>query len=150
MAKSHSQPIDVVKSTLGDALKKQGPLRVPSYQREYSWKPDRVRKLYFDFNRAMAKKLPSYFLGTIVLTPGDVPSIVDGQQRLATTSIFLAAARDAFIELGRTKEAKSIEKDFLFTYDRKQQEDVPLLTLNTDDRAYMLARVLTPPEKRVR
>src|SRR5689334_6329324 len=99
-----AQAIDVVKTTLGGALK-NGPLVIPNYQREYSWKPDRVRKLFDDFGNAMLKRQPSYFLGTIVLTPGRPPCVIDGQQRLATTSIFLAAVRDALLKLGRKKDA---------------------------------------------
>jgi hypothetical protein len=139
------QPIDVVKTTLGGALK-NGPLSIPNYQREYSWTSDRVRKLFDDMNNAMTKNHPSYFLGTIVLTPGQPPGVIDGQQRLATTSIFLSAVRDEFLRLGAEKDAKSIEEDFLFAYDRRVREDVPRLTLNIDDREYMMARVLRRPE----
>ncbi len=134
------QFIDVVRETLGGALR-NGPLRVPNHQREYSWKDVRVKKLFDDLNQAVSKSVP-YFLGTIVLTQGSPPSVVDGQQRLATTSIFLAAVRDAFLRLGQVEEAKSIEDDFLFKRDRRIRENVPRLTLNTDDREYMMARVL--------
>src|SRR5436190_13017571 len=81
-------PIEMVKSTLGGALK-NGPLRVPAFQREYSWKKDRVTKLFDDFANAMRKNQTSYFMGTVLLTPGRPPCIIDGQQRLATTTIFL-------------------------------------------------------------
>jgi len=142
MAKAES-PIDVARSTLGGALR-NGPLRIPSYQREYAWKRERVKKLFDDFNNAMVKQQPSYFLGTVVMTLGEPPSVVDGQQRLATTMIFLAAVRDAMIELGEAKEAKSINDDFLFKYDRDEKDDVPRLSLNTDDRSFIMDRVLAP------
>ena len=141
------QPIDVSRSTLGGALR-NGPLSVPNHQREYSWKKDRVAKLFDDFGNAMVKRQASYFLGTIVMTPGKPPNVIDGQQRLATTTIFLAAARDALIELGQEQDAKSIDDDFLFKYDRGNKEDVPRLRMNTDDRAYMHARVLARPAER--
>src|ERR1700722_8297168 len=137
-------PIGFEKSTLGGALK-NGPLRVPPYQREYSWKPDRVRKLFDDIKNAMTKKQSSYFLGIVVLTPGRPPCVIDGQQRLATTTIFLAAVRDALIRLKKEKEAKSVEDDFLMMYDRQTKDDIPRLTLNVDDREYMKQRVLDRP-----
>ena len=42
----------------------------------------------------MGKQQASYFLGTLMFTPGRPQSVIDGQQRLATTMIFLAAVRD--------------------------------------------------------
>lgn len=141
------QPIDVSRSSLGGALR-NGPLRIPNHQREYSWSGTRVRKLFDDFNSAMVKQQWSYFLGSVVLTPGDPPSVVDGQQRLATTSIFLAAARDALVNLGDSKGAKSISDDFLFKYDRSTKEDVPRLLMNTDDRHFMRVAILDAPEVR--
>jgi uncharacterized protein with ParB-like and HNH nuclease domain len=58
----HDAPIGVDKATLGSALR-NGPLYIPAYQREYAWKPERVRKLFDDLNRAKNKNRPSYFLG---------------------------------------------------------------------------------------
>lgn len=144
---SDDQPIDVTRSSLGGALR-NGPLRVPNHQREYSWKLQRVLKLFDDFNSAMVKRQASYFLGTIVLTPGRPPNVIDGQQRLATTTIFLAAARDALIRIGREDDAKSIEDDFLFKWDRTINEHVPRLSMNIDDREFMQTRVLNRPADR--
>ena len=53
----------------------------------------------------MRKKQSYYFLGTVVLTPGQPPAVIDGQQRLATTCIFLAAVRDAYLRLNKPKSA---------------------------------------------
>lgn len=141
------QQIGVDKQTLGGALR-NGPLHIPPYQREYAWKPDRVRKLFDDFNRAKLKNRPSYFLGTIVLTPGRPLNVIDGQQRLATTCIMLAAIRDTFLSIGRTRDAESIEKDFLWRWDREAGTDVPTLLMNLEDRAYMWDRVILRPGDR--
>src|SRR5665213_1719064 len=139
--------IEVVRTTLGGALR-SAPLRVPNFQREYSWTPARVKKLFDDLNSAMAKRQASYFLGTIVLTPGKPPAVVDGQQRLATTCIFLSAVRDSFLSLGKLQDAKSVYDDFLFVWDRTQHDMVPRLVMNTDDRQFMYDRVLLPPHER--
>ncbi len=139
--------IDVMRDTLGGALR-DGPLRIPSFQREYSWSASRVRKLFDDFANAMVKGQSSYYMGSIVLTPGNPPSVVDGQQRLATTCIFLAAARDEMIRLGEVNEAKTIYDDFLFKWDRTVREDAPRLLMNTDDQTCMRHAILDDPKDR--
>jgi Protein of unknown function DUF262/Protein of unknown function (DUF1524) len=139
--------IDVEKTTLGKMLKSQR-LVVPGFQREYSWKPPRVRKLFSDFHAAMTKGQSSYFLGTVALQDTHPPGLIDGQQRLATTCIFLAAVRDAYLELGAEAEADSITNDFLFTYDRVAKESLPRLLLNIDDREYIKNAVLVEPANR--
>ena len=70
-------------------------LFVPPNQREYSWTDLEALTLYRDFERAAATGA-SYFLGAIVTIPRDdgMLEVVDGQQRLATTAILLAAIRD--------------------------------------------------------
>ena len=70
-------------------------LTVPVNQREYAWEDEHVTDLFQDFANAIAKRV-SYFLGTIVLTGGkdNLPEVSDGQQRLATATILLAAIRD--------------------------------------------------------
>ena len=142
-----AQAFDIEKNTLGGMLR-DGPLVIPPYQREYAWKKERVVKLFADIKNAMARNQEYYFLGTIMLTPGQKPAVVDGQQRLATTMIFLSAIRDALLVLSQEKEADSVQADFLEVYDRKQKEHIPRLTLNMDDRDYMKARVLDRPDDR--
>ena len=80
---------------IGDLLKK-GLLTVPPNQRSYAWQEKHVRELLQDLNEAITNDDPDYFLGTIVLVmkPDGVPSIADGQQRIATTSMILARMRD--------------------------------------------------------
>ena len=69
---------------------------VPLNQREYSWEDEHVLALFQDLANAIDKSKSTYFLGTIVLTPGHdgVLEVADGQQRLATTTILLGAIRD--------------------------------------------------------
>ncbi len=139
--------IDVEKTTLGRALKSRR-LVVPPFQREYSWEHKRVAKLFSDFKAAMTRGQDSYFLGTVVFQATNPPGVIDGQQRLATTCVFLAAVRDKYLELGANDEAKSITEDFLFTYDRRTKEWLPRLLLNIDDRGYFKANVLLQPSER--
>ena len=88
-------------SQLGLAkILKQNRLVVPANQRDYSWTRKQVRTLFQDLARAISEGDKSYFLGTIVTIPRDngVLEVVDGQQRLATTAIFLAQVRNYLAE----------------------------------------------------
>jgi len=74
---------------------------IPLYQRAYAWTTEESEELLQDLMRAMDSyeasidDLPPYFLGSIVLIKGDEPlaEVIDGQQRLTTLTILLAALR---------------------------------------------------------
>jgi hypothetical protein len=128
---------------LGSALSRYK-LRVPANQREYSWEIEpHVTKLLQDFARAVINEGP-YFLGTIVTIPrgeGEL-EVVDGQQRLATTALLLAAIRDYLGERGENELAESVDTEFLWTFDRGRRERIPRLTLNVDDNE-LFERIVT-------
>lgn len=69
---------------------------IPGYQRPYAWKPEQAEELFtdlFDFYRKQDAE-DSYFLGSIVLIKeAGKPraEVIDGQQRLTTLTILLAA-----------------------------------------------------------
>jgi len=95
MKNSNTARIDFQHLGIGELLKR-GVYEVPINQREYAWRIEEVENFFDDIQNAMNKNLPTYFLGTILLTAGkhDIPEIADGQQRLATTTMLLAAIRD--------------------------------------------------------
>ena len=74
---------------------------IPLYQRAYAWTTEESEELLQDLMRAMdgyegsIDDLPPYFLGSIVLIKGDEPlaEVIDGQQRLITLTMLLAALR---------------------------------------------------------
>ena len=73
---------------------------IPLYQRPYSWESEQVRELLLDLLNAMPSHgqeavSDPYFLGSIVLIKGDAPEaeVIDGQQRLTTLTMLLAALR---------------------------------------------------------
>ena len=129
---------------LGSVLNQYN-LTVPTNQREYAWTEREVGVLFQDFDREIALKDQSYFLGTLVTIarkPGYL-EVVDGQQRLATTAILLSAIRNHLIEI-EPDMARSIENDFLATYDRDTRTTVPKLRLNVDDNDYFIQRLVHP------
>ena len=132
MAESQSQ-IAFDQAGLGSVLK-QNILIVPMNQREYAWTDREVRQLFHDFAKAISDDEANYFLGTIVTIPRKDNSleVVDGQQRLATTAILLAAIRDYLSEEEKIL-VESINNEFLTGIDRDKRSRVPKLKLNVDD-----------------
>jgi Protein of unknown function DUF262/Protein of unknown function (DUF1524) len=118
-------------------------LVVPPNQREYSWTDKEVTQLLQDFAKAI-NEVGIYFLGTIVTIPRDEGTleVVDGQQRLATTAILLAAIRDYLQEKREDLIVQSIDDEFLSGIDREKRIRVPKLRLNIDDNE-MFDRIVT-------
>lgn len=80
-------------------------LQVPSYQRNYEWDNDQCKVFLEDliktFNSNKFGEITEHFFGTVtyfkVETPFGQPAklvLIDGQQRITTTMLFLIALRD--------------------------------------------------------
>ena len=65
---------------------------VPPFQRNYSWEMEQITDFWTDL-MALYDTDDEYFIGSMVVTPQDKTKIkiLDGQQRLATVLLFLAA-----------------------------------------------------------
>jgi hypothetical protein len=129
------------------SLLHEGRLQVPFNQRSYAWREKHVRNLLQDLDEEISRgDGDEYFLGTIVLIQkgSEPPTIVDGQQRLATVSILLARIRDQLAKLNRGASAQSIEESFLTNIDRKTELRVARLQLNLEDNAFYLDKILPP------
>jgi hypothetical protein len=118
---------------LGSVLK-HNQLMVPPNQREYAWTEREVTQLFQDFAKAIADGETEHFLGTIVTIPRATGylEVVDGQQRLGTAAILLAAIRD-FLKGKEDVLVESINNEFLTGIDRVKRARVPKLRLNVDD-----------------
>lgn len=74
---------------------------IPLYQRPYAWDKEQATELLDDLIAALGDskepidQINPYFLGTVVLIKEDKPDaqVVDGQQRLTTITILIAALR---------------------------------------------------------
>jgi len=134
--------IDISFAQLGiGSVLKQNQLIVPPNQREYSWTTKEVRTLFQDFAKAISDGERSYFLGTIVTIPKPTGlEVSDGQQRLATTAIFLSAVRD-YLSKREPMIAESINNEFLTGIERSSRARVPRLRLNLDDNDYFRTRL---------
>ncbi|MGW2407204.1 DUF262 domain-containing protein [Streptomyces sp. NPDC001739] len=122
------------------ALLKSSDLRVPIYQRPYCWKGDEeVSDFWADVKSAFDDNA-EYFLGTVVITSqGDSSRkmVIDGQQRLVTASLLLAAVRDEFHDRGEQKKSDTVRRFYLADEDLYADGIEPKLALNVeDDDAY--------------
>ena len=71
-----------------------GYFEVPWHQRYYDWKAEQVSELLYDLKDALDTDKTCYFLGSIMLlksTDAKPQKINDGQQRLITLSLLIAA-----------------------------------------------------------
>lgn len=124
-------------------LIKDGGLTVPPNQREYSWKDEHITDLYQDLAKAISDDEPDYFLGSVVVakTNGKL-QVFDGQQRLATTVILLAAIRDYYLETNDKDRATIIESDYVMSRSLDTLEPQQKVTLSKVDNDFFLKRVL--------
>jgi hypothetical protein len=131
-------------------------LYVPTYQRSYAWKKRHVEALLEDFAGALLTgsndSAGGYFLGSVVTIKRDGSEtsleVVDGQQRLATTSIFLVAIRDYFIRQHDNEQADHIEKTYLRTFDPRTRSFSPRLKLGAEDNDFYVQNILANPGDR--
>lgn len=131
-------------------------LAVPTYQRAFAWEERHVRELLDDISNAIANNDQEYFLGSVVVIPGPNQrlEVVDGQQRLATTAICVAAVRDFLLtypgESSQTahENARDIERDYLLQRDRRTGQLSAKLRLNETDNDFFFQYVLLPPDQR--
>lgn len=80
---------------IGRLLKEGGRFFIPHHQRDYSWTEDEMEQLFQKIEEAQGSGQTEYFVGLMMFMPGAEHeyTILDGQQRLATTIIILAAVR---------------------------------------------------------
>ncbi len=145
--------IEFNKETIGNILKSRKGLHVPLNQRSYQWKTEHVEDLYKDLNGAITGNVDEYFLGTIVVVakpPATDPEVFDGQQRLATTMILIAAIRDYFFRSGDPATAQVIADESLYSTNRKSLQPETHFGLSAEDDQFFTNRILRNPEDAVR
>ncbi|MAV57497.1 MAG: hypothetical protein CMA14_01365 [Euryarchaeota archaeon] len=87
---------------------------IPRFQRAYSWNTDNAEDFYGD----MKEEQDEFFAGSIVLNNQKLSSedkieIIDGQQRMITSTILLAAIRDAFNDNELAGEAEEVQNEYI-------------------------------------
>jgi hypothetical protein len=81
--------------------------KIPRFQRPYSWDSGNIEEFWTDVLEGTSN---SYFIGSMVFyKKANETFVVDGQQRLTTLTIFLAALRDTLRDAGEASLAKGIQ-----------------------------------------
>ncbi len=112
---------------LGAILTQPAALKVPRYQRPYTWTEREVRRLVADLRRAFQRGATFYFVGQVVLVRNAAGAleISDGQQRLSTLTMILAYARD------RLRERREHYQNLIMPV--QNGREAPRLTLRDED-----------------
>ena len=108
---------------------------VPIYQREYAWSLSEVKDFWSDLKGALNSSAgpESYFLGLLILTDeGGRQQVVDGQQRILTLTLLIAALRNQARLAGRMALADKLQSDYLFAVNYETDELEPRIRLSGD------------------
>ena len=139
---------------IGQLLNERRYFQVPPHQRDYAWPLGAVEQYLEDVVEAMADPESDYFLGLIVLVDTDDPAssryeILDGQQRLATTTMIFSAIRQWLRDNGLDTEASKIQNDFIGISEIGEEQDEPRIILNVNNRELFQEVVVNPCSDKV-
>ena len=123
---------------IGEFIQHRRFFRVPDHQRDFAWTEEEVEQFIDDVIGALQDSDEDYFLGLVVVVePGHdgVWEILDGQQRLATTTMVYAGIREWLRSDGFEEDAIKLQDDFIGSRELGETETVSRLTLNINNRA---------------
>lgn len=133
--------------------------QVPLYQRTYSWTERQLGQLWADILEQAelleaGDRASTHFLGSVVLAPSPRNEVmfpqwlvVDGQQRLTTLSLALAAIRDHIAD-AQPDEAERIDEEYLINKRKNGTAYFRLLPTQAD-RPQFAAHIRGPLDNQV-
>lgn len=121
--------IITVEDALGDTF------NIPFYQRNYAWEEENAESFFNDVIEVVKGNQNVHFFGQVVsYRNGNVKDLIDGQQRITTSCIFLAALKKVAVKIEKNElsrdmsdELRDIKRD-VKKYTRYDSE-LPTLTL---------------------
>jgi len=131
--------------TLGQILYSPSQYVIPVFQRNYRWERPQWEKLWEGLLEIQSPdKRGNHFMGFLVFVPG-LPQpgqhtsfhLIDGQQRLTTSSILLAAIRNVARERGQTELSDEIHQYYLVHPIKKGDQHFRLLPKERDHDSYL-------------
>lgn len=148
--------VKAAETNLAGVLEGKKQYQVPLYQRTYSWGKKQLDQMWDDIvelsQTLREEPGATHFIGSLVLATSPDFSVVgvskllvvDGQQRLTTLTLLLAALRDHLVETGDPERAEGIHAQYLVNvYDKGKPAKV--LPTQADRPAY-LAVVRSAPD----
>ena len=118
---------------------------IPPFQRSYAWGKPEIERYFDDISRIIKSELNpksleklEHFFGTIVIKKesngfADKSIVVDGQQRLTTTLLFLIALRDSGID---AKHQEIINQTYLTNSSSDFEDKIKLKQVTKDWDSY--------------
>lgn len=138
------------KRSIGNLLAMTSPaIIVPDWQRNYSWRTEHVETFWNDVIRFSDRSgevlTEEYFFGSVVLVNGADHRLLllDGQQRLATSTILMSAIRDTMATFDKDT-ATYIQTNWLSGFDAIKQDEIQKIRLNIYDRDFF-KRLISDP-----
>lgn len=100
---------------------------IPIYQREYAWEQEQLEDFWNDLIE-FKNRNKVFFMGAIVLTKNksNLYEIIDGQQRMTTISLFLAALRDICYKNDLNDLARKIQSEGISKTDFRNNQEYKL------------------------
>ncbi|MGH2612253.1 MAG: DUF262 domain-containing protein, partial [Rhabdochlamydiaceae bacterium] len=123
--------MDAREKRVTELIKSEVQLKVPVYQRTYDWEKKHCKKLLEDIVTVIKNtNLQSHFIGAIVYIEkglhhlGSVNEflIIDGQQRITTLMLILAAIEELAIKSDKIQFAEQVRKQCLINEYVKSEE----------------------------
>ena len=121
---------------IGELIQHRRFFSVPDHQRDFAW-TEEVEEFLKDVIDALKADEKDYFVGLVVLVNPEQDrssEILDGQQRLATTTMIYAAIREWLYGAGFEKDAIKLQHDFIGSRELGHEDETPRLTLNVNNR----------------
>lgn len=140
--------------TLGQVLYSPSQYVIPVFQRNYRWELPQWQRLWNSLEDIRQPgKTGNHFMGFLVYVVGSTPQpgqntcfhLIDGQQRLTTLSLLLAAIRNVARRRGDDDLAQEIHEDYLIHPRRKGDQHYRLLPKAHDQAAFVALISDKPP-----
>jgi|CXWL01.1.fsa_nt_gi hypothetical protein len=131
--------------TLGQILYSPSQYVIPVFQRNYRWETPQWAKLWDSLTEIQnPDKRGNHFMGFLVFVPG-LPQpgqhttfhLIDGQQRLTTSSILLVAIRNVARQMSQQDLADEIHQYYLVHPLKKGEQHYRLLPKERDHDSYL-------------
>ena len=131
--------------TLGQILYSPSQYVIPVFQRNYRWETPQWSKLWDSLAEIQSpEKRGNHFMGFLVFVPGlaqpgqhTMFHLIDGQQRLTTSSILLIALRNVARQIGQTELAEEVHQYYLIHPLKKGEQRYRLLPKERDHDSYL-------------
>jgi uncharacterized protein with ParB-like and HNH nuclease domain len=144
--------------SLGEVLFSLSQYVIPVFQRNYRWERPQWEKFWLSLTEIRKpEKSGNHFMGFLVFVPGLAQPgqhtrfhLIDGQQRLTTSCLLLAALRNVARRSGQGELAEEVHADYLVHPRKKGDEHYRLLPKEQDYASFVaIVECKTPPAGRI-